>query len=75
MDKLFELEKQINEYLEVVVEDNVIDSEEIIQLAKIASSFVSEMEKDGNISPEEQEAYERISIKLKELFRKYEVVD
>ncbi len=75
MEKLLELEKKINEYMVEVAEDQIIDTQEIIKLAKHASNIVDEIDKDGIVDDEEEALYERVSAKLKALFKKYDVID
>lgn len=73
MERLLELEKKINGYMEEVTADNVIDTDEIVQLANYAKEIVNEIDEDRFETDEEKEVYDRVSTKLKELFRNYEI--
>ena len=73
MAELVELEKKIMKYMDVVVEDEVIDVNEIVNLAKYANDIVKNIDEDKIITGEEQVVYDRVSAKLKTLFQKYEI--
>jgi len=73
MAELVELEKKIMRYMDEVVEDDVIDVNEIVNLAKYANDIVKNIDEDKIITGEEQVVYDRVSAKLKVLFQKYEI--
>ena len=75
LPELLELEKKIMKYMDQVVADDLIEVDEIIQLAKYANEIVQNIDEDGIVDKEEQEVYDRVSEKLKVLFKKYEIED
>ena len=70
---LLELEKKIMKYMNVVAEDEVIDTNEIVQLAMYAREITNKIDEDGVVDDDEQVIYDRVSGQLKELFLKYDI--
>jgi len=70
---LLELEKKIMRYMNEVVEDDIIDVDEVVKLAKYANEITRKIDEDGIVDQEEQVVYDRVSGKLREMFLKYEI--
>jgi len=73
MTELMEIEKKIVRYIEEVKADDIIDVDEVVQLAKYARQITQKIDEDGIVDANEQVVYDRVSGKLKELFLKYEI--
>ena len=73
MAELMEIEKKIVRYIEEVKADDIIDVDEVVQLAKYARQITQKIDEDGIVDANEQDVYDRVSGKLKELFLKYEI--
>ncbi len=73
MAELMEIEKKIVRYIEEVKADDIIDVDEVVQLAKYARQITQKIDEDGIVDANEQVVYDRVSGKLKELFLKYEI--
>lgn len=71
--ELLEIEKKIIRYIEEVKADEIIDVDEVVQLAKYARQITQKIDEDGIVDADEQVVYDRVSGKLKELFLKYEI--
>jgi len=71
--ELLEIEKKIVRYIEEVKADEIIDVDEVVQLAKYARQITQKIDEDGIVDADEQVVYDRVSGKLKELFLKYEI--
>jgi len=71
--ELLELEEKIMKYMVEVAEDQVIDTNEIVNLAMYAREITNKIDEDGIVDDEEQVIYDRVSGKLKELFLKYDI--
>lgn len=73
IETLLELEKKIVRYMDEVVEDEIIDVDEVVKLAKYANEITRKIDEDGIVDQDEQVVYDRVSGKLRELFLKYDI--